>query len=70
MLLVMRRAADESLDNAGEKVQVMVGVVADAQRLNRSRVEFSEIFALVEGAHPGSFTGTAIGATCPEVVKT
>ena len=31
MLLVMRRAADESLDNAGEKVQVMVGVVADAQ---------------------------------------
>ena len=30
MLLVMGRAADESLDNAGDKVQVMVGVVADA----------------------------------------
>jgi hypothetical protein len=44
--------ADESLDNAGEKVQVMVGIVADAQRLNRSRLEFSEIFALVEGKYP------------------
>ena len=44
--------ADESLDDAGEKVQVMVGIVADAQRLNRSRVEFSEIFELVERAFP------------------
>jgi hypothetical protein len=44
--------ADESCDDRGEKIQVMVGIVADAQRLNRSRVEFSEIFALVEGAYP------------------
>jgi hypothetical protein len=44
--------ADESLDDAGEKVQVMVGIVADAQRINRSRVEFSEIFELVERALP------------------
>ena len=44
--------ADESLDDAGKKVQVMVGIVADAQRLNRSRAEFSEIFELVERAFP------------------
>ena len=44
--------ADESCDDRGETIQVMVGIVADAQRLNRSRVEFSEIFALVEGAYP------------------
>jgi hypothetical protein len=44
--------ADESRDDRGEKIQVMVGVVADAQRLNRSCVEFSAIFALVEGAYP------------------
>jgi hypothetical protein len=43
---------DESRDSASDKVQVVVGIVADAQRLNRSRVEFSEIFALVEGAYP------------------
>lgn len=44
--------ADESLDNASEKVQVMVGIVADAQRLNRSRIEFAEIFELVEEVYP------------------
>jgi hypothetical protein len=44
--------ADESLDDASERVQVMVGIVADAQRLNRSRIEFSEIFELVERAFP------------------
>ena len=38
--------ANESLNDAGKKVQVMVGIVADAQRLNRSRAEFSEIFCL------------------------
>ena len=44
--------ADESLDDRGENVQVMVGIVADAQRLNRSRLEFSEIFKLVEDVFP------------------
>jgi hypothetical protein len=44
--------ADESCDDRAEKVQVMVGIVADAQRLNRSRSEFSEIFALVEEQYP------------------
>jgi hypothetical protein len=43
---------DESLDNASDKLQVMVGIVADAQRLNRSRGEFFEIFSLVEGTYP------------------
>jgi hypothetical protein len=43
--------ANEICDDRGETIQVMVGIVADAQRLNRSRVEFSEIFALVEGAY-------------------
>jgi hypothetical protein len=33
-------------------VQVMVDIVADAQRLNRSRSEFAEIFGLVERAFP------------------
>lgn len=44
--------ADESLDDRGQLVQVMVGIVADAQRLNRSRLEFAEIFGLVEGVFP------------------
>lgn len=44
--------ADESLDDASQKVQVMVGIVADAQRLNRSRSEFAEIFGLVERTFP------------------
>jgi hypothetical protein len=43
---------DESLNNAGNNVQVMVGIIADAQRLSRSRTEFTEIFALAEGAYP------------------
>jgi hypothetical protein len=32
--------ANEICDDRGETIQVMVGIVADAQRLNRSRVEF------------------------------
>ncbi|MCH8242908.1 MAG: DUF3800 domain-containing protein [Planctomycetes bacterium] len=44
--------ADESLDDKGKLVQVMVGIVADAHRLNRSRQEFAEIFGLVSGVYP------------------
>ena len=43
---------DESLDNKGKLVQVMVGIVADAHRLSRSRQEFAEIFDLVSGVYP------------------
>jgi hypothetical protein len=49
--------ADESLDEGRERVQVMVGIVADAQRLNRSRLEFSEIFGLVRGRFSRSSKG-------------
>jgi hypothetical protein len=45
---------DESLDPHGQHVQVMVGIVADAHRLNRTRLEFGEIFGLIENAFPGA----------------
>jgi hypothetical protein len=43
--------ADESLDDRGQLVQVVVGIIADAQRLNRTRLEFGEIFNLINGLH-------------------
>lgn len=46
--------ADESLDKERQLVQVMVGIVADAHRLNRTRQEFGEIFAFVENAFPAA----------------
>ena len=45
---------DESLDNQCQLVQVMVGIVVDAQRLNRTRLEFGEIFGVVGDAFPGA----------------
>jgi hypothetical protein len=46
--------ADESLDAQGQLVQVMVGIVVDAHRLNRTRLEFGEIFGIVESAFPAA----------------
>ena len=45
---------DENLDNQCQLVQVMVGIVVDAQRLNRTRLEFGEIFGVVGDAFPGA----------------
>jgi Protein of unknown function (DUF3800) len=45
---------DESLDNQSQLVQVMVGIVVDAHRLNRTRLEFGEIFSMVGDAFPGA----------------
>ena len=44
--------ADDSLDAQGQLLQVMVGIIADAQRLNRSQLEFGEIFDFVDGIFP------------------
>jgi hypothetical protein len=44
--------ADESVDDIGQRIQVMIGIVADAQRVNRTRQEFAEIFEMVERAFP------------------
>lgn len=44
--------ADESLDDKSKLVQVMVDIIADAHRLNRSRIEFVEIFDLVSEVYP------------------
>jgi hypothetical protein len=30
---------------------LVVGIIADAQRLNRTRLEFGEIFNLINGLH-------------------
>jgi len=45
---------DESLDSHAQLVQVMVGIVVDAHRLNRTRAEFGEIFCVIEDAFPGA----------------
>ncbi|MFZ0692914.1 MAG: hypothetical protein WAN51_01975, partial [Alphaproteobacteria bacterium] len=44
--------ADESADQNNRHVQVMVGIVADAQRLSRSRREFAEILAAIRNVYP------------------
>ena len=44
--------ADESIDKDSRLVQVMVGVVADAHRLNRSRLEFAQIFEVIKDVYP------------------
>jgi hypothetical protein len=43
---------DESLSPHDPPVQVMVGIIVDAQRLNRTRDEFTEAFRLVEDNYP------------------
>jgi len=43
---------DESLAPNDPPVQVMVGIIVDAQRLNRTRLEFAEAFQNVETAFP------------------
>lgn len=44
--------ADESADPNDPVVQVMVGILVDAQRLHRTREEFSEIFDVVSEVFP------------------
>ncbi|MGH9426070.1 MAG: DUF3800 domain-containing protein [Terriglobia bacterium] len=43
---------DESGVGEGEPVFVMVGIVADSQRLNRTREEFSAIFSRIQRLFP------------------